>query len=190
MTVSRDNILGIDPGTRDLGWAVISPSCRVLELGVVHQERDDSLAKSTDRQVRVHVQAALIRDLVRRHRIRRAVAEAASFNPRRFTMAVGLCMSIGALTGVAAALELELYELPPKRWQAAILGREPNAKGKLDYDEVFRRVAAYVGDGSTPAGAQLAAIPAARRNHALDAVGVGEFAVLCPDQLTRIGETQ
>jgi len=168
---------------------VISPSCRVLELGVVHQERDDSFAKSTDRQARVHVQSALIRDLVRRHQVRGVVAEAASFNPRRFTMAVGLCMSIGALTGAAAALELELYELPPKRWQAAILGREPNAKGKIDYDEVFRRVAAYVGDGgSWEASVQLAAIPAARRNHALDAVGVGVFAAARPDEVTRIGE--
>jgi len=189
VTASRGNLLGLDPGTRDLGWAVISPSCRVLELGVVHQERDDSFAKSTDRQARVHVQSALIRDLVSRHRVRGVVAEAASFNPRRFTMAVGLCMSIGALTGAAAALEIDLYELPPKRWQAAILGREPNAKGKIDYDEVFRRVAAYVGDGSTPAGAQLAAIPAARRNHALDAVGVGVFAAARPDEVTRIGET-
>ena len=96
------NIVALDPGTRDLGWPVVAPyTGRVLELGVVHQ--DLTLAKSTDRQARVRVQGVLCRELVRRHRVTAIVAEAASFNPRRFVMAVGLCMSIGALTGVAAA---------------------------------------------------------------------------------------
>jgi hypothetical protein len=132
----------------------------------------------------------LYRDLVRRHRITAIAAEAASFNPKRFTMAAGLCMSIGALTGVAAAPGLELYELPPKRWQCAILGRGPGSKGKIDYGEVERRLIAFlVGAGGT-AAEQLAAIPAGQRNHAQNACGVGVFAALRPEEATRIGATR
>jgi len=184
--IGTGNILGLDPGTADLGWSVVAPRTgRVLELGVVAQEPDPKLAKSTDRSSRVHVQARLYRELVQRHRITKIVAEAASFSPHRFTMAVGLCMSIGALTGVAAALGLELYELPPKRWQAAIVGT-PGAKGKVDYDDVFRRLAEFIGREGR-AAEQLAAIKEEDRNHALDAVGIGVFTALRPGEATRIG---
>ncbi|TMQ15332.1 MAG: hypothetical protein E6J91_13575 [Deltaproteobacteria bacterium] len=43
-------------------------------------------------------------------------AEAASFHPRRFTMAAGLCLSIGALVGVAAALGLDGVKKPDVLW--------------------------------------------------------------------------
>ena len=181
-------ILALDPGTQDLGWSVVAPHTgRVLELGVVHQEPDAELAKSTDRAARVHVQAVLCRDLVQRYDVRAIAHEAASFNPRRFAMTAGLCMSIGALTGLAAALGIALYELPPKRWQGAILGREPGAKGKIDYDQVERRLIEFIAAGGGTAAEQLAAIPAGRRNHARDATGVGVFTALRPDEATRIG---
>lgn len=178
-------ILALDPGTRHLGWAVVAPRTgRVVELGVVEQERDAGIAKSTDRAARVHVQATLYRDLVRRHAVQAIAAEAASFNPRRFTMAAGLCMSIGALTGVAAALDLALYELPPKRWQAAILGRDPKDRSAIDYQVVFRVLSEFVGAGV--AAEQFRAITERLRNHALDAVGVGVFVALRPYEATRI----
>jgi Holliday junction resolvasome RuvABC endonuclease subunit len=190
--VITGNILGLDPGTQDLGWSVVAPHTgRVLELGVVHQERDDSVAKSTDRARRVHVQAQTCRDLIRRYEVRAIAAEAASFNPRSFTMAAGLCMSIGALTGLAAALGIALYELPPKRWQGAILGRTPDgkgapgAKGKIDYAEVERLLIAFLAGAGGTAVAQLAAIPKGLRNHARDAAGIGVFAVFRPDELSR-----
>lgn len=182
------NVLGLDPGTQDLGWSVVAPHTgRVLELGVVHQERDAELAKSTDRAARVHVQATTCRDLIRRYDVRAIAHEAASFNPRRFTMATGLCMSIGALTGLAAALGIDLYELPPKRWQAAIVGRQPKAKGPIDYADVERRLIAFIAAAGGTAAEQLAAIVAGRRNHARDAAGVAVFTALRPDEATRIG---
>lgn len=181
-------ILALDPGTRALGWSVVAPRTgRVLELGVVHQERDAELAKSTDRAARVHVQAEVCRDLIGRYDVRAIAAEAASFNPRRFTMAVGLCMSIGALTGLAAALGIALYELPPKRWQGAILGRDAKDRSKIDYDDVERRLIEFIASGGGTAAEQLAAIPAGQRNHARDATGVGVFTALRPDEATRIG---
>lgn len=143
------------------------------------------LAKSTDRATRVHAHARLWRDLIARHRLTAIAAEAASFNPRRFNMAVALCMSIGAMTGAAAVLGLELFELPPKRWQYAVLGRKPSDRSAVDYDEMFRRLRAFGHHGR--ATEQLAAIPAGRRTHALDASGVGVFAAVRPEQATRIG---
>jgi hypothetical protein len=81
---------GLIPATGDLGWAFVAPRTgRVLELGVVHQDPDPALAKSTDRETRVHVQGARYREFVRRHGITAIAAEAAIFNPRRFVMAVG-----------------------------------------------------------------------------------------------------
>jgi hypothetical protein len=103
-------ILALDPGLQDLGWAVVTPRTGlVLELGLVHQPRDEDLHKSTDRSGRAHAAAAILAELARRHRCTAIAAEAMSFNPRRFTMALGLGMSWGAITGLAAALELELY---------------------------------------------------------------------------------
>ncbi len=181
-------LLGLDPGTRALGWSVVAPhTAQVLELGAIVQERNAELAKSTDRAARVHVQAATLRDVIRRHRVTAIAHEAASFNPRRFTMAAGLCMSIGALTGLAAALGIALFELPPKRWQNAILGRPAGAKGKIDYDDVERRLIDFIAAGGGCAAEQLAAIPAQHRNHPRDATGVAAFTVLRPDEATRIG---
>jgi hypothetical protein len=51
---------------------------------------------------------------------------------------------------------------------------------------VFRRLGDFIGrDGR--AADQLAALKPALRNHALDAVGVGVFTALRPEQATRIG---
>lgn len=180
-------ILALDPGTRDLGWAIVAPHTgRVAELGAVHQEVDPDVAKSTDRAARVHAHGLLWRELLGRHQITAIAAEAASFNPRRFTMAVGLCMSIGALTGAAAVLGLTLYELPPKLWQHAVLGRKPGDRSAVDYAQVERLLAEFIGRTGC-AAEQLAVIPAGRRNHALDSVGVGVFAALRPEQATLIG---
>ena len=180
-------ILALDPGTASLGWAIVAPRTgHVLELGVVALKPDPDLAKSTDRAARVHVQGVLYRELRRRHQITAIAAEAATFNPRRFTMAVGLCMSIGAHVGFAAAVGVALYELPPKLWQHAVLGRAPGDRSKVDYDEVERRLIEFIGrDGRV--AEQLAATPKGKRNHARDAVGVGVFTALRPEQATRIG---
>lgn len=95
---------------------------------------------------------------------------------------------IGALNGVAAALGLELYELPPKRWQAAILGRAPSAKGKIDYDEMERRLIAFLAGTGGTAAAQLASIRAGRRNHERDAAGISVFAASRRGEATRVGD--
>lgn len=175
-------ILAVDPGLCDLGWAVVEPRTgRVLDLGVVHQERNDKLAKSTCRAQRLHRQAVALHRAATTHRCSVLAAEAMSFNPRRFTMALGLGMSWGGITALGVALGLELYELPPKQWQHAVTGV---AKGKVDYDDVARRLADYLHGNAAIA---LAGVKPALRTHALDAVGVGVFTALRPEQATRIG---
>jgi len=175
-------ILAVDPGLQDLGWAVVEPRTgRVLDLGVVHQERDEKLAKSTCRARRLQRQAIELHRVATQQRCRSLAAEAMSFNRRRFTMALGLGLSWGGLTALAVARGLDLYELPPKRWQHAVTGA---ARGKVDYDDVARRIADYLhGD----AAIALAGIKPVLRTHALDAVGVGIFTALRPEQATRIG---
>lgn len=175
-------ILSIDPGLQDLGWAVVEPRTgRVIDLGVVHQERNDKLAKSTCRATRMLRQALCLRAVAQNQRCAALAAEAMSFNPKRFTMALGLGLSWGGLTALAVALGLELYELPPKRWQHAVTGVD---RGKVDYDDVARRLAEYLHGNAAIA---LAGIKPDQRTHALDAVGVGVFTALRPEQATRIG---
>jgi hypothetical protein len=101
-------------------------------------------------------------------------------------MAISLGLSFGDVVGIAAATGIAMYQVPPKRWQHAVLRREASDRGAVDYDEVFRRLAEFIGRDGT-AAEQLAAIPKGRRNHALDGVGVGVFASLRPEQATRIG---
>jgi hypothetical protein len=60
------------------------------------------------------------------------------------------------------------FERACRTWQHAVLGRQPEDKSAVDYDDVFRRLGVFIGrDG--PAARQLAAIKPAMRNHALDA---------------------
>lgn len=183
-------ILAPDPGLCDLGWSVVAPRTgRVAEVGQLHQDRDPELDESTCRARRLWRQAELLVAVIRRCRCTAIAAEAPSFGgpPKaRFAMAISLGLSFGDLVGIAVACGIAMYQVPPKRWQHAVLGREPGDRAAVDYDEVFRRLADFIGRTGT-AAEQLAAIPPGRRNHALDSVGVGVFAALRPEQATRIG---
>lgn len=179
--------LAVDGGLCDLGWAVLAPrTARVKALGQLHQERHPELVKSECRALRATRQADLLAGVARRHRCTHFVAEAMSFSARRFTMAVGLSLSWGVLIGVAIALGLAVLAVPPKLWQHAVLGRGAKDRKAVNYDEVLRALTDFIGR-SCPAAEQLAAIKPRLRNHALDAVGTGVFAVLRPDEATRIG---
>jgi Holliday junction resolvasome RuvABC endonuclease subunit len=182
-------ILGVDPGLCDLGLAVVEPRTgRVVELGQLHQERIARLDKSTCRATRARRQGELLGAVAQRHKCTAIAAEAMSFAGNKFNMVLSVGLAWGVVTGVAAVLGLPLLELVPRVWQHAILGREPGDASAVDYDQVERRLIAYLGTDS-PAAQQLAGIPAGRRNHARDAVGVGVFTALRPEQATRIGGT-
>lgn len=90
---------------------------------------------------------------------------------------MSLGLSFGDVVGIAVATGCTLSELPPKIWQHTVLGREAGDRSKVDYDEVFRRLADFIGrDGR--AAEQLRAIPAPRRNHGLDGAAVRVLAAL------------
>ncbi len=168
-------ILALDPGLGTLGYAVVTPkTARVRELGTLTSEPTPGVIDSTDRARRAVRQAATLYEIGRRHRCTAIAAEAMSFGgpPKaRHAMAIALCLSWGAIAGLAAALDIDLLEVTPKSWQHAIL---PGVT-KIDYDAVFAALSAFVGE------AELNAIPASLRNHALDAVGVGVYAALIPN---------
>jgi Holliday junction resolvasome RuvABC endonuclease subunit len=184
--VTSGNILAVDPGLQDLGWAVVDPRCRVVALGQLHQVRLKRLDKSTCRATRTRRQAELLTRVAREHRCTAIAAEAMSFAGNKFNMVLSVGLAWGVVTSIAAAVDVPLFELVPRVWQHAILGREPKDRSEVDYDEVFRRLAEFIGRAGA-AAEQLAAIKPGLRNHVLDAVGVGVFAVLRPGEATRIG---
>ncbi len=169
-------ILGVDPGTRTLGWAVVTPRTgRVVELGELFQ--DETADGTATRKRCVHAQALLFDEIIARHHVTTLAAEDVSLGgppQARVRMASSLWACWGGLCAIAALRRLELVDVNTRVWQHAVLGE----KGKVDYDQVFAALAAFV---TGPAAAQLEGIPKGRRTHALDAVGVGVFAALCPD---------
>jgi Holliday junction resolvasome RuvABC endonuclease subunit len=180
-------ILALDPGLQDLGWAVVMPRTgAVLALGQLHQARLEKLDKTTCRATRTRRQGELLARIAREHRCAAIAAEAMSFAGNKFNMVLSVGLAWGVVTTLAAVLDVPLFELVPRVWQHAVFGRDPADKSAVDYDDVFRRLGAFIGRDGTAAG-QLAALKPALRNHALDAVGVGVFAAVRPEQATRIG---
>lgn len=169
-------ILAIDGGNRTLGWAVVEPRTgRVLELGDLFQEPIAGLDDTTCRATRARNQARLFVAITKRHAITAIAAEACSLGgaPKaRLAMAIGINLCWGELVMLAEVLEVPLYEVPPKIWQRAIV---PESAKSIDYGEVERRLTDFI---TGAAFNQLFAIPKARRNHALDAVGVGVYAAM------------
>lgn len=180
-------ILALDPGLATCGWAIVTPlTGQVLALGVLLSEPDRQLDDSTDRARRIAVQAEAIRTCALAQGCTSIAAEAMSFggSPKaRFSMAISLGLSWGAIAGVATALALELREVPPKVWQHAVAGVDATSKTKVDYEVVFAKLARFV---RGEARRDLARIAKRHRNHALDAAGVGVFTALRPSQATRI----
>lgn len=70
-----------------------------------------------------------------------------------------------------------------------MLGRAPGDRSKVDYADVERRLAEFIGRAGTAAD-QLAAIKPKLRNHALDAAGIGVFIALRTGEATRIGASR
>lgn len=48
-------------------------------------------------------------------------------------MAISVGLSFGVVTGVAAALGLPLYAVPPKVWQHPVVCRQPGDRRKVEF---------------------------------------------------------
>lgn len=172
-------ILALDPGLATFGWAIVTPHTgRVVDCGVLISKPKPKLTKAADRVRRANDQALLLRGLARQRSMSMLVAETMSFAPRSSAAAkIGIGLSWGVVLGVAAMLEVEVRDVPPKTWQRAIV---PSAVGEadssaIDYDRVFAAISGYL-DSAGAFG--LESLSEANRTHALDAVGIGVYAAL------------
>lgn len=176
-------ILAVDPGIAKCGWAIVRPGTgAIVELGVLVQDREPAYDVSTDRVQRTATQAALFGELVARHGVTTVIGEAVTLGGPvhvKLAMSIGLHLSWGVLTTLACERGLGLFEVPPKVWQHAV---QPDRK-KIHYPSLEAAMTKHVGP---QVGAQLATIPKAERNHALDACGIGMLLALRPHEATRI----
>lgn len=177
-------LLAIDPGLATLGYALVDQNGAVHELGVLLSESEaKKLGKQADRQVRLEAQARDLDDIMRRWQryLTGIVAEELSFNVKRHTQVVSLCLSWGGIVGLARKYDVEIRSVPPKTWQRAVAPAAVKGKA-IDYEIVFELLSKYVGEQCR---IQLVAIRPAAQNHALDAVGVGVFAAMRPVEVSR-----
>lgn len=171
-------ILAVDPGIASCGWAVVRPKTgRVIDLGV-WTSAPGAAVKSTDRARRITRLADKLADVIEEHDCDAIAAEQMLFHGK-INAVVSQLLPWGALLGLAAALDLDVVEVPAKKWQLAMLGRS------VPYDELADHLRAFV---ANQAEVRLLAIPRGERTHAFDAVGVGLYAALA--NATRVRNVQ
>lgn len=162
-------ILGVDGGLRNCGWARVTPRARVVAIGVITTAKDPSVAKSTDRSLRT---TRLADELgVVADDCTAIAAEAMSF-PRGTDGIAALALCWGVIATLASMRGLTLLEVEPKVWQRAVL---PGSGRKVDYTALTEKLADFA---SLNVREQLAAIPKALREHALDAMAIAVFAAV------------
>lgn len=169
-------ILAVDPGIASCGWAVVRPRTgRVLDLGVLTSSPSGA-DKSTDRARRIARMADALADVVEAYDCDVIAAEQMLFHGK-INAVVSQLLPWGALLGLAAAMDMDVIEVPAKTWQAALLGRV------VPYDQVADSLRAFV---ASQAEIKLLSIAKSERTHALDAVGVGLYAALAAATRVRV----
>jgi Holliday junction resolvasome RuvABC endonuclease subunit len=169
-------ILAIDSGIANCGWSILQPKpARVVDLGVWLSSPNSEVEKSTDRARRIDNLSDLLVDLVKHYGCDSIAAEQMLFHGK-LNAVVSQLLPWGSLLGIAAALNLTVYEVPAKQWQPAVLGR------KAPYEQLERELGHFI---RGQAEAKLLGIPRAKRTHAIDSVGVGLFATFKPATCVR-----
>lgn len=177
-------ILAVDPGMATFGWAIVTPSTgRVVDCGVLIQPPKKRTASTlTGQRIEcVSAQAELVHALITRHAVTNIAAEEQSHAPQGTAHSkIGLGMSWGSLIGIAAARYVPLRRIPPKTWQRAVVGVEPgeDPHGAIDYERVRSALRGYLTDGIALA---VGLLKKADQTHVLDAIGIGVFAAMRPD---------
>lgn len=173
-------ILGIDPGIATFGWAIVAPrNGAVVACGVLVQAVDDELSKHADREHRADEQAIKLAGIVRGRGITSIAVEEMSFAPKGSAASkIGIGLSWGVVIGVSRSFAIPRRTIPPKTWQRAIVPAAPGEKrtAAIDYARVYRELRTYV-----DCDRLLAGVTESKRNHALDACGVGVYAALVPE---------
>jgi crossover junction endodeoxyribonuclease RuvC len=131
MGVDRQRVLGIDPGTLKVGWAIVD------SLGINSIQRSDSgclvLGKSTapiaDRLFQLHLQ---LREIIDRFRPDVLAIESAFFGDNaRSALRIG--ESRGVVLMLAAEFGLEVDEIPPATIKRRIAGN-----GRATKEQVYQ----------------------------------------------------
>jgi crossover junction endodeoxyribonuclease RuvC len=151
-------ILGVDPGTRRLGFGVIEASGSrlvLLECGVLAPPAGDPLER------RLAAIAAGLRAIIARH-APAAVAVEDVFVKADPRAALAVGQSRGAVLAVAGEAGLPVSAYPPATVKRAVAGSGAAEKGR-----VGRMVAAILGLPSTPAPADASDALAVAITHAL-----------------------
>ncbi len=163
-------ILAIDTGVRTFGWALVDPDDEMVHaLG----------AQCTEPLFNERVHESYVRRMLHQVSVHRShldmvsviVGEELSF-PRSAKAIASVSMCWGALCALAAVEGIPIEAVAPKHWQQAF----QVSKSKVDYAQVTRAVRLHLEmNSSAGAKAQLHALKAGERPHAVDACGVGIY---------------
>lgn len=178
-------LIAVDPGLATFGYAVLDERGVVHDLGVVTSESSaKKLGKHRDRRERLRLQARALDAVMRRWGARgllTLVAEEMSFKRGKLTQIISMALSWGDLVGLAVAHGAADRAIPPKTWQRALF--DPDELAAMGTSTDYARVEAKLSEYATEqCRDKLAAIARSKRNHALDAIGVGVYAAMTPEQ--------
>jgi hypothetical protein len=167
-------ILGLDPGISACGFALLdtaSGRIEVMDLGVFVTSPDDRLRDRVNE---------IARDVAPLARVAEALAcEGPAGIPQRPKASMMLAGSYGIVTGIAAALCLELVTLPPKSWRRELglpeRKHDGTPKGKAEAERLRKAdTAAWVRTHYPSAATRLhAALQTTLHSHANDATAIG-----------------
>jgi crossover junction endodeoxyribonuclease RuvC len=156
------HFLGIDPGLRSLGYAVVNiEQDAPVEIGVLRTKKDPLLSSPLDTACRVrHLYRALIA-LTKEHEFQAVCLESMS-HVRSAAAAAKLAMTVGMIIGLSEGLGVPVMQLSPQAVRKTLLGSP-----KAEKTEIAAVMHARYGEISG-----LARITPSQRNHAYDALAV------------------
>jgi crossover junction endodeoxyribonuclease RuvC len=136
-----DRILGVDPGTRVVGYGLVDcDGSRVtyVECGVLRLDESEPMPR------RLLTLATGLADILREHRPH-VVALEAAFHGVNASSALKLGQARGAVMAVAAERGLEVAEYPPAYVKRAVVGH-----GRATKEDVMARVQLLFGLARAP----------------------------------------
>lgn len=110
----HQNILAVDAGFRNLGYAVWQRSSRSFTAtGCIRTQKDDSLVR-VNNVLSTHTSAKGLLAVCRQHSIRRVVAELPTGTGKSAKAVAAMCMALAVVVTVCAAVNAELVVVWPE----------------------------------------------------------------------------
>lgn len=176
-------ILGVDTGMATFGWALLDErACRFVDLGVVvTKPLGDKV--TLDRARRCVAQSRVLAE--KAPGCSTVVVEQMSFPPGGANAMVPIALSWGVVLGVIANVtpRPRLLTIAPQRWQREVL---PRSGGRVDYDDLAERAAAFILSKHPRAARALELITPSARSHAIDAAMLALVGALRPGACSEV----